>query len=329
MAFAGQTETPPQLRNDAPDQHIVVKGDTLWDISAMFFKDPWKWPYIWGMNKDTIKDPHWIYPGEVIVLDRATGTLSKGGASQGITSGVVKLSPEIRVSDSNKDAIPSIPAGVIEPFLSQPLVVADNALAGAPTIVGLHEGRVIAGPGDPAYAKGLTEDQGTKWQVYRPGKTFIDPDTREILGHEAIYLGAVSVNEFADISTTVITDAKQEINVGDRLVAPNDTVARNYLPRAPDSDISAKVISIYGGVSQGGQNTVITLNKGERDGLQNGHVLALYSKGDIVKFEGKNLAMPDERYGLLFVFRVFDKVSYALVMQTRLPVHLLDRAQTP
>lgn len=329
MAFAGQTETPPQLRSDAPDQHIVVKGDTLWDISAMFFKDPWKWPYIWGMNKDTIKDPHWIYPGEVIVLDRVTGTLSKGGGSKSISKGIIKLSPEIRVSESNKDAIPSIPAGVIEPFLSQPLVVADQALAGAPTIVGLHESRVIAGPGDPAYAKGLTEDQGTKWQVYRPGKTFVDPDTREILGHEAIYLGAVNVKEFADVSTTIITDAKQEINVGDRLVAPNDSVARNYLPRAPESDISAKVISIYGDVSQGGQNTVITLNKGERDGLQNGHVLALYSKGDIVKYEGKNLAMPDERYGLLFVFRVFDKVSYALVMQTRLPVHLLDRAQTP
>ena len=329
MAFAGQTETPPQLRSDAPDQHIVVKGDTLWDISAMFFKDPWKWPYIWGMNKDTIKDPHWIYPGEVIVLDRTTGTLSKGGITKGITNGIVKLSPEIRVSDSKQDAIPSIPAGVIEPFLSQPLVVAEKALTGAPAIVGLHEARVIAGLGDSAYVKGLTEDQGTKWQVYRPGKTFVDPDTRENLGHEAIYLGAVTVKEFADISTTVITDAKQEINVGDRLVAPNDTVARNYLPRAPQSDISAKVISIYGGVSQGGQNTVITLNKGERDGLQNGHVLALYSKGDIVKFEGKNLAMPDERYGLLFVFRVFEKVSYALVMQTRLPVHLLDRAQTP
>ena len=325
MAFAGQTQTPPQLRSDAPDQHVVVKGDTLWDISAKFFKDPWRWPYIWGMNKDSIKDPHWIYPGDIIVLDRATGTLSKGG----ITHGVVKLSPEIRIVDSNHDAIPSIPPGIIEPFLSQPLVVADETLAGAPTLVGLHEGRVIAGSGDIAYAKGLTEGQGTKWQIYRPGKTFVDPDSKEILGHEAVYLGDASVKEFADVSTTVITDAKQEIKVGDRLVAPSDTVSRNYLPRAPESDISATVISIYGGVSLGGQNTVITLNKGTRDGLQNGHVLALYRKGNIVKHEGNNLAMPDERYGLLFVFRVFEKVSYALVMQTGMPVHLLDHAQTP
>ncbi|HCJ50540.1 MAG: peptidoglycan-binding protein [Gallionellaceae bacterium CG1_02_56_997] len=325
MAFAGQPETPAQLRRDAPDQHIVVKGDTLWDISAMFFKDPWRWPYIWGMNKDSIKDPHWIYPGDVIILDRATGTLSKGGRS----NGVVKLSPQVRSGEGRQNAIPSIPPGAIEPFLSQPLVVADDALAGAPTLVGLHESRVIAGLGDLGYAKGLSEDRGTKWQVYRPGKTFVDPDTKEVLGHEAIYLGDVSVNEFADVSTVVITNANQEINVGDRLMAPNDPVARNYLPRAPESNLSARVISIYGGVSLGGQNTVITLNKGERDGLQNGHVLALYSKGDVVKYEGQKLAMPDERYGLLFVFRVFDKVSYALVMQTHLPVHLLDRAQTP
>jgi len=325
MAFAGQPGTPPQLRSDAPDQHIVVKGDTLWDISAMFFKDPWRWPYIWGMNKETIKDPHWIYPGEVIVLDRATGTLSKGGS----TNGVTKLSPQVHSGSSLHDAIPSIPPGAIEPFLSQPLVVADEALAGAPTLVGLHEGRVIAGSGDIAYAKGLTEDQGDKWQVYRPGKTFVDPDTKEILGHEAIYLGDVSVKEFGDVSTTVITDTKQEINIGDRLVAPNETASRNYLPRAPESNISASVISIYGGVSLGGQNTVVTLNKGERDGLQNGHVLALYSKGAVIKHQGKNITLPDERYGLLFVFRIFDKVSYALVMQTRLPVQLLDHAKTP
>ncbi|PIV91841.1 MAG: peptidoglycan-binding protein, partial [Gallionellales bacterium CG17_big_fil_post_rev_8_21_14_2_50_54_146] len=245
------------------------------------------------------------------------------------SNGVVKLSPQVRSGEGRQNAIPSIPPGAIEPFLSQPLVVADDALAGAPTLVGLHESRVIAGLGDLGYAKGLSEDRGTKWQVYRPGKTFVDPDTKEVLGHEAIYLGDVSVNEFADVSTVVITNANQEINVGDRLMAPNDPVARNYLPRAPESNLSARVISIYGGVSLGGQNTVITLNKGERDGLQNGHVLALYSKGDVVKYEGQKLAMPDERYGLLFVFRVFDKVSYALVMQTHLPVHLLDRAQTP
>lgn len=327
LAYAGQTETAPQLRSDAPDQYIVVKGDTLWGISGKFFKDPWRWPFIWGMNKDAIKDPHWIYPGEVIVLDRANGTLSVG---KGTTTGsAIRLSPQVRAEESTRDAIPSIPSQAIEPFLSQPLVVADELLAGAPTLVGLPEERVIVGRGDIAYARGLSAEKGKKWQVYRPGKTFVDPDTKEILGHEAIYLGSVDVREFASVSTVVITEAKQEIKTGDRLITPAAVTARNYLPRAPEGQIDARIISIYGDVTQAGSNSIITLNKGERDGVKTGHVLALSSKGHVVKSEGKDLALPDEHYGLLFVFRVFEKVSYALVMQTRLPVHLLDRAQTP
>lgn len=327
LAYAGQTESTPQIRSDAPDQYIVVKGDTLWGISGKFFKDPWRWPFIWGMNKDAIKDPHWIYPGAAIVLDRANGTLSMGGTA--IAGTTFRLSPQARSEDSTQNAIASIPSRAIEPFLSQPLVVADDLLAGSPTLVGLPEERVIVGPGDVVYVKGLTENMGRRWQVYRPGKTFVDPDTNENLGREAIYLGGIEVSDFGDVSTAVVTDAKQEINRGDRLVVPAAATARSYLPRAPESQINARVISIYGGVTQAGQNNVITLNKGERDGLQSGHVLALTKKGRVVKSEGKALTLPDEQYGLLFVFRVFDKVSYALVMQTRLPVQLLDQAQTP
>ncbi|OGT23406.1 MAG: peptidoglycan-binding protein [Gallionellales bacterium RIFOXYB12_FULL_54_9] len=327
MGFAGQPANTLQIRDDAPDQYTVVKGDTLWDISGKFFKDPWRWPYIWGMNKNDIKDPHWIYPGATIVLDRSNGSLRMGGSAN--NSEVIKLSPRIRSQDSTENAIPSIPSKAIEPFLSQPLVVAEEALAHAPTLIGVAEERVIIGTGDTAYAKGLTESQGKKWQVYRPGKTFVDPDSHELLGYEAIFLGSVHVKAFSDVSTVVITSAKQEINPGDRLLVPETVAAQNYLPRAPDFDINTRVISIYGGVSQAGQNTVITLNKGKRDGLQAGHILALTSKGRVLQNEGKKLALPDEHYGLAFVFRVFDKVSYALIMQSRLPVQLLDHAITP
>ena len=323
LAFAGQPEATPEIRSNAPDQHIVVKGDTLWDISGKFFKDPWKWPNIWGINKDTIKDPHWIYPGNVIILNRANGTLSVA------RSDVVKLSPQARKGSSSHDAVPSIPPKAIEPFLSQPLVVDEKELSGAPTLVALQEGRVILGDGGIGYAKGLTEDKGRMWHVYRPGKTFIDPDTKKELGREAIYLGDAEVTAFADVSTVIITKSQLEINQGDHLIATSDETTINYLPRAPESNIAASIISIYGGVSQAGQNTIVTLNKGARDGLQSGHVLALFNKGNTVKYNGKNVSLPDEHYGLVFVFRVFDKVSYALVMQTRLPVQLLDRAQTP
>ncbi|OYV96923.1 MAG: peptidoglycan-binding protein [Deltaproteobacteria bacterium 37-65-8] len=320
----------PEIRDNAPDRHIVVKGDTLWDISATFFKDPWKWPQIWGMNKDTIKDPHWIYPGDVIVLDRTTGTLRVGGEAKASSPDtVVKLSPKARAQSSEHNAIPSIPGNAIGPFLSRPLVIEENELSGAPTLVGTYEQRVILGNDDIAYVKGLSEGKGSLWQVYRPGKTFLDPDSKEVLGHEAIYLGDVSVEKFADLSTVKITKSIQEINKGDRLVQATGELASNYVPHAPESQFAARVISIYGGVSQAGQNAIITLNKGRRDGLENGHVLALYRKGETVKEKGKDLTLPDVRYGLLFVFRTFDKVAYALVMQTRLPVELLDSAQTP
>lgn len=329
LAFAAIPDSKPEIRSDAPDQHIVVKGDTLWDISAMFFKDPWKWPYIWGMNKDTIKDPHWIYPGDVIILDRASGTLRIGGAPTPSSDNVVKLSPSAREGYSEHNAIPSIPAGDIAPFLSQPLVIEEGALKNAPILVGAREGRVILGQNDVAFAKGLSEDKGTKWQLYRPGKTFVDPDTKEVLGIEAIYLGNAEATDFADVSTLTITKSVQEIYKGDRLVVPSGETVSAYLPRAPETKIASRIISVYGGVSLGGQGTVVTLNKGKRDGVESGHVLALYHKGETLKGNGGNVTLPDERYGLIFVFRVFDKVSYALVMQTRLPVQVLDRALTP
>ena len=333
-AFAHAAQ--PEVRDNAPDRHIVVKGDTLWDISAKFFTDPWKWPQIWGLNKDTIKDPHWIYPGDVIVLDRSTGTLRIASGSDaaptvspGVSGTVVKLSPRIHSQESKHDVIPSIPAEDIEPFLNRPLVIEKNALASAPAIIGAYEQRALLGNNDIAYVKGLSESEGTVWQVYRAGKTFTDPDTKEVLGHEALYLGEVKVEKFGDISTIRITRSIQEITKGDRLIQPAGETLTNYMPHPPASQVSARVISIYNGVSQGGQNTIITLNKGSRDSLEKGHVLALYRKGETLKEKGQTLTLPDVRYGLAFVFRIFDKVAYALVMQTRLPVTLMDSAQTP
>lgn len=320
-----------QIRPDAPDRHIVVKGDTLWDISVMFFKDPWKWPNIWNLNKDTIKDPHWIYPGDVVVLDRASGSLSINGATPPTTEidKTDRISPHIRYEASQHDSIPSIPFKDIRAFLSQPLVIDDEALAAAPKLIALQEGRVILGDHQLGYVAQLPSNQGNKWQVYRPGKVFVDPDTGENLGREAVYLGDVEATQFAEVSTVLATKTKLEINKGDRLAASVTEAADNYLPRAPTGNIKASIISVYGGVTQAGKSSVVTLNKGARDGIENGYVLALYSKGRNTKEGGESYILPDERYGLVFVFRVFDKVSYALIMQAKLPVQLLDYAQTP
>lgn len=318
-----------QVLDGAPDRHVVVKGDTLWDIAATFFKNPWKWPEIWGLNKDTVRDPHWIYPGDVIVLDRATGTLHVDNTGGGGSGATVKLSPSIHDGESDNGAIPTIPIDAIRPFLSRPLVLETKDMPSAAPVIGTYDRRVILGSGDLAYVAQLPRDKGLLWQIYRPGKELTDPETHERLGYEATYLGEARVEKFDDVSTLRITHSVLEIAKGDRLMPTVIDFENDFIPHAPASPVSARIISIYGGISEAGQNAIITINKGQRDGLEKGHVLALYRKGDTVQTDGKTYTLPDMRYGLLLIFRVFDKVSYGLVMRTTLPIELLDRAETP
>ncbi|MGV8935404.1 MAG: LysM peptidoglycan-binding domain-containing protein [Gallionellaceae bacterium] len=340
------------VRENAPDHYVVVKGDTLWDISNKFFKDPWKWPQIWGFNKETIKDPHWIYPGNVVMLDHATNTLHFGDQvvpqtpNEAATetalvpampasienipdSKIQKYLPKIRVMGDDHNAIASIPTSLIAPFLNKPLVIEDEEMVGAPTLIGSVENRTLLSFGDTAFVTGLPNDKGPLWQIYRPGKALIDPDTDQILGYEAIYLGDARAQKFDSVSTLNITKSVLDIQKGDNFTQTSEGFPNSYVPRAPNFKIKAKVISIYGGVDQAGQNAVITINKGKRDGLENGHVLALFKESEISKYKGESYTLPAMRYGLIFIFRTFDKVSYALVMEVQRTVQLLDSVETP
>lgn len=314
------------LKDNPPERHVVAPGDTLWGIASKYLKDPWRWPELWGMNRDQIKNPHRIFPGDVLVLEK------NGGRSQlRVARETVKLSPQARIEPLEREAIPSIPASAIEPFLSQPLVIEANGLDSAPVLVGGYEQRVIFGNGDTVFVKGLPKDQGPLWQVYRPGRALVDPETQEALGLEAIYLGEAQALTFDEISTIQITKSAQEIGRGDRLVASPGAVFANYAPHAPDKAIKGRVISAYGGVAEMGRNSILTINRGKRDGLEPGHVLALYRAGDAAYVSRKESAerLPDERYGLVFVFRAFERVSYALVLQSSRQVNVLDLVQNP
>jgi LysM domain len=335
------------IKDNAPDRYVVVKGDTLWDISAKFFKDPWKWPEIWDLNKESIKNPHWIYPGDMVLLDRNAKTLkvisgmqaasgvvappTEKTAGQEENENVEKLSPQVRVVESSHNAIASIPLADIEPFLKRPLIIEERELDKAPVIISGYEGRKLLSNDDIAYVKGLPSDKGLTWQVYRPGKPLTDPESGKLLGYEAVYLGNAHVEKFGDISTLRIYGAKEEIYAGDHLVQVASGFPDNFIPRAPDTEISAHIISIVNGITMAGQKAVVVINKGKRDGVQSGHVLALYRKGAMVKDVSSQSydQLPNTRYGLLFVFRTFENVSYALVMETRLPVELSDIAKTP
>lgn len=359
-ALSERASGPLTLAENAPSSYTVVKGDTLWDISGKFLRDAWRWPEIWNMNRDQIKDPHWIYPGDIIGLSfdadgRPMLSLNGVGAAGRTTStpgANVRLSPSVRV-DTLSQAIPSIPARVIGPFLTLPLVVDAGAMANAPKIIASEDERVVIGAGNRAYAVGMQPALGTRWQIYRPGKALVDPASREVLGYEALYLGDARVDRFGDASTFEVIKSTQEINKGDRLTPTIEAVIPSYSPRAPDGNINGVIISIVGGVNEAAQYSVVVLNLGKRNGMEVGHVLAALRTGAVVStntdgyssgsaatknsfsFFGNGssipstVKLPDERNGLVFIFRVFDKVSYALVMSSTRSVKVGDVVQTP
>lgn len=335
------------FRQNAPDRHVVVKGDTLWDISATFLHNPWCWPEVWGMNREEIRNPHWIYPGQVIYFDRSRGRLSltppggDGGADGRGEPPLTKLSPQLRSEDLERAAVQSIPAGAIEPYLTQPLVVEAGELTAAPRIVASQEGRMYLGKGDRVYVRGDLKD-GTNFQVFRPGNVLKDPQTGKVLAHEAAYLGTVTLVTAAkpgvDAHTFRVTDTLQEMGVGDLLVPVPPSPVRNYVPHPPARPVDGRVMSIYSGVTYAGQSQVVTVNRGSVDGLDIGSVLQLYHFGKsvpdperkgILGMGRKQIKLPDEQYGSLFVFRVFKNVSYGLIMQTTSPVQVGDVAKSP
>jgi hypothetical protein len=334
-AWAQPAKPAATLKPDAPDRYVVVPGDTLWGIAGRFTDSPWRWPELWGLNKEDIRNPHLIYPGNVIVLDRVRGTLSLAGGP----GGTVRLSPRTRAESLGKEQIPSIPSTVIEPFLTRPLVIEPDGFDKAPTIVATQQNRVILETGNSAYVRGIGGSKEESWYVYRRGSPLVDPDTNRTLGYEAIYLGTARVTRAGEPATVVLTSTVQEVNAGDKLVAAGRALPIAYAPHAPNTMVRGRVMSIYGGLGQVGEagpQSIITINRGAADGIEVGHVLALYNLGGTVRDTTKErkapdamIKLPNERAGLAFVFRVFDRVSYALVMHLTRPVNPLDVVQTP
>lgn len=376
-----------KLQDNAPDKYVVVKGDTLWDISGKFLKDPWRWPQIWNLNRAEIKNPHWIYPGDLIVLDKS-GKEPRLELVKGDQRGMrtVKLSPGVRASDLGGDAIPAIPIRVIHPFLSQPRVAPKGALDNAPFILGSNADRIVLGAGDDAFATGGPAGV-TRWNVLRPGNALKDPETGEVLGYEVEYLGDARTLVEGAPQKIRITQSAQEILPRDKLVQADDDTTFEYMPHAPDFKLTARIISAYGGLSDSGRYQTVVLNRGSRDGLEPGHVLAVYRAGRAVTLtrdekdrmawvnektrgipdggawlyndvrclkenskitydqradvrnafrntclgnQNENaVKLPDARSGLVMVYRVFDRVAYALIMQSDGPVYLLDTVRNP
>ncbi|RYZ82094.1 MAG: LysM peptidoglycan-binding domain-containing protein, partial [Moraxellaceae bacterium] len=326
------------LKPGHPDEYTVKKGDTLWDISSTFLSSPWKWPEIWHANPQ-IENPHLIYPGDLIHLVYIDGqarltserTLKLLPGSGGVNA-TEKLSPQVRVVQHD-DAITTIPLDRIDSFLSRSRVV-DNekVLNAAPYILAGPQKRIVTGAGDEAYARGNFKDL-TNFGVYRKGEIFYDPQTREVLGLHALGVGSVSIKALkGDIATLNVVRASEEIRVGDNLLPSEDrTTSSTFYPSGPDTDITGSIIAVEGGVQQVGKYNVVMINRGDREGLKVGNVLAIYKKGEVVvdRVNGGKVALPDERAGLLMVFRTFKKMSFALVLEADRPLTIGDSLQNP
>lgn len=333
-----------ELAPDAPDTYTIKSGDTLWDISKLFLKSPWRWPELWGMNREQIANPHLIYPGQVLMLVKIDGRAHLQIAQSRDASGAVKLTPRVRSSEMDRLGISAIPQHLIEPFLNEAVVFDTDALARAPRIVATPDNRVLVTRGDLAYARGDLS-QATDYRVFRTPQPLRDPTTKEILGYEAPYMGSAELIRPAEErkaadgkpeiipATLTIKNVRQEIGVGDRLHPVPQRNFNRYLPHAPSAPISGQIISIYGDAIKAGRNQIVALNRGARDGLERGHVLALWQNGrrvvDRTSDKREEIKLPDERQGMLFVFQVYTRVSYALIVSSNDPIEPGDRFTQP
>lgn len=328
------------LKTGHPNEYTVKKGDTLWDISSTFLNSPWKWPEVWHANPQ-IENPHLIYPGDLVKLVYIDGearltserTLKLVPGGNGGVGGVEKLSPSVHVVDGQK-AITAIPLDRIDVFLSKSRIVGEKELEKAPYMVAGPQSRIIVGKGDKGYARGQFSGNISNYGVYRRDKVFLDPFTGEQLGVNALGIGTVNMKTMqGDVATLEVLTAREDIRMGDRLLpSEENTVNSIFYPKSPAKELkNAVIMAVEGGVTQVGKYNVIMINRGEREGMASGDVVAIFKKGEVVvdRVQGGKIKLPDEKAGTAMVFRTFQKMSFALVMEADRSLSVGDILRNP
>lgn len=340
-----KTAPTKQIRVKAmhPRQYTVKKGDTLWEISSLFLHDPWYWPEIWSKNKQ-VENPHLIFPGDVLTLVYVDGQpqmqrsearhtqVQTGSDSRGLP--IRKLSPSIRTSEVTAN-IPSIPGDAIRQFLTQPRVVTKEELDNAPYIVGSEDDHLVLAQGNRVYIRGEIDKERVRFSIFRPGEALRDPATDEILGYEAIFTGALRIVAYADPASADITFSSREILIGDRLLPEDKSKLENlFFPHIPDFEVNAQILELNEALIGVAQLQVVVINKGERDGMVVGHLLATFTNGSTIrdhhsKHRSEPVKLPNERSGLVMIFKTFDRVSYAITLESRRIIKNHDFLHTP
>ncbi|MBX8510139.1 LysM peptidoglycan-binding domain-containing protein [Pseudomonas cichorii] len=331
LTASGLAQAQVQLKEGHPQSYTVVAGDTLWDISGKFLREPWKWREIWRANPQ-VRDPDLIYPGDSLSLIYIDGQ-PRVVLNRAESRGTIKLSPRVR-STPTIEAIPSIPLGAINAFLISNRIVDDaDQFNKAPYIVAGNAERVLSGGGDRIYVRGNLDPDQMSYGIFRQGKVYTDPATKEVLGINADDIGGGEVVATeGDVSTLMLQRSTQEVRLGDRLFTSEErAINSTFLPSAPQNAIEGLILDVPRGVTQVGVYDVVTLNKGRRDGLVEGNVLAIFKTGETVRdrVTGDQVKIPDERSGLLMVFRTYEKLSYALVLHANRSLAIMDKVRNP
>lgn len=326
--------TAVELKPGHPEVYSVKQGDTLWDISSVFLSDPWLWPELWQVNPQ-IDNPHLIYPGDLLKLVYINGrpTLSVQRGPMVFKRGdTIKLTPQIR-SEPLKSVIPAIPLELIQSFLVNNRVMTEDEINASPYILAGDEQHIVMGVGDYMYARGDWSDSQQAYGVYRKGPAYIDPDTRELLGFAALDLGMARMEKVDDeIARLKVTSSSEDIRPLDRLIPTEERkVDSIFYPKSPDIEIEGEILHVFSGVRNVSQNDVVVINRGDREGVKIGDVMAVLTKGEVVKdrITQELVKLPDQRRGILMVFRTFDKVSYGLILRSEAPLSVGDVVANP
>ena len=357
-----------RIKSDYPREYVVKKGDTLWGIASQFLEDPWYWPEIWYRNPQ-LDNPHLIFPGDMlsltyingkptlevkreVVVEQIPGASSdekvvRTDTGKATNDGrkVVRLSPVIHRSD-REISIPSIPSDAIKQFLNNPRVITKNELDDSPYIVASDDARLILASEDRIYVRDIhskLDRDKVRYSVYRRGDEFRDPETEDVLGFEIIYVGEARIDLYGDPASATLTNTRREVLIGDFLLNSDKSEFNHfYYPKVPKHAVDARIISLFDALSASAKYQIVVINKGEEAGIEVGHVLATYFRGGEARdkymarktFErGQEdkikVILPDERSGLMMIFKVFDKVSYGLILESRRIIRLNDAARTP
>ncbi|MFU8821720.1 MAG: LysM peptidoglycan-binding domain-containing protein [Gammaproteobacteria bacterium] len=328
---ASAAPAPARLNPQHPDRYVVKKGDTLWDISAMFLRDPWYWPEIWYANPQ-VRNPHLIYPGDVLTLVYMNGqpriVLERGDADRGGSR--ERLEPRVR-AEPLEEAIFTIPYDRIAAFLSRPAVLDRATIDNAPYILTSHARHLVHGSQTEVYVRGANFAIDDAYSVMHVGQALHDPDNGRLLGYQAEYVGSGRVMRTGDPATFFLSATAREALNGDKLVPVETDFPLRFIPRSPERDVEGRIIHVLGGVSRAAAYQIVTLNRGAQDGLEPGHVLSVWQAGERVadRFGGGRVQLPDEFAGYLMIFRTSDEVSYGLIMQASNEIRILDRVRNP